>query len=105
MARSYIFALEKFYKMNQNIYNIGSDKLCLTKEQVALKIKKYLKFYLKFAEFGEDPDKRNYVVSFKKINKLGFKTKYDLDYGIKEMIKAFSFMNQKDCYYNNRVVQ
>ena len=101
----YIFALENFDKMNRNIYNVGSDKLCLTKEQVALKIKKYLNFYLKFAEFGNDPDKRNYIVSFNKINKLGFNTKYNLDYGIKEMIKAFSFMDQRDSYYNDRVIQ
>lgn len=38
-----------------------------------------------------------------KIKKLGFKTKYDLDYGIKEMIEAYEFLDRKECYYNNRV--
>lgn len=105
MVRSIIFAIDNFDKMNGGIYNVGSDKLCMTKEEVALKIKKYVDYYLKFAEFGTDPDKRNYKVSFKKINKIGFKTKFDLDYGIKEMMKAFKFIERKEIYYNNKVVK
>ena len=35
-----------------------------------------------------DHDKRNYIVDFSKIRKvLNFKTKYDVYYGIKEIIK------------------
>jgi len=103
MVRSFIFAIDHFSEMNREVYNVGSEKLCLTKGDVALRIKEYVDFYLKFADFGTDPDKRNYKVSFKKINALGFSTKYDLDYGIKEMAKALVFMNPKDCYYNDKV--
>ena len=31
-------------------------------------------------------DNRSYYVSFDKINKLGFKTKYDAKYGVKEIL-------------------
>lgn len=103
MAYSFVFAIKNFNKMNGQIFNIGSEKLCMTKEDVALKIKKYVDYYLKFAEFGKDPDKRNYKVSFDKIKSLGFKVKYDIDYGVKEMIKPFEFMEEKECYYNYRV--
>jgi len=103
MVRSLIFALENFDKMKNEIYNVGSEKLCLTKENVAEKIKNYVDYYLKFAEFGLDPDQRNYKVSFKKIRSFGFKIKYDLDFGIKEMMKAFEFIEPKEIYYNNRV--
>jgi nucleoside-diphosphate-sugar epimerase len=103
MANSFIFAIHNFDKMNGEVYNVGSEELCMTKEQVALKIKEHVDYYLKFAEFGTDPDKRNYRVSFKKIKALGFKTKYDIDYGISEMIKAFKFIDNKECYYNNKV--
>ena len=105
MVRSIIFAINNFDKMKGEIYNVGSEGLCMTKEEVALRIKKYVNYYLKFAGFGTDPDKRNYKVSFKKINKIGFKTKFDLDYGIKEMIKAFEFIERKKIYYNNKVVK
>lgn len=103
IAHSIIFAIENFDKMNQEIYNVGSEELCFTKEDVALKIKEYIDFHLKFAEFGTDPDKRNYKVSFKKIKSLGFNVKYDLDYGIKEMMKAFKNIQLKDDYYNYKV--
>ena len=103
MASSIIFAIENFDKMNQETYNVGAEQLCLTKEDVAMKIKDYVDFHLKFAEFGSDPDKRNYKVCFKKIRLLGFNVKYDLDYGIKEMMKAFRNIHLKDDYYNNKV--
>jgi len=103
MARSFLFAIENFDKMNGNIYNVGSEELCLRKEDVALKIKRYVDYHLKFAEFGEDPDQRNYKSSFQKIRSLGFEVKYDLDYGIQEMMKAFKFIERKEIYYNNKV--
>ena len=96
MARSFLFALDNFDLLNHEVYNVGSADLNLTKEEVALKIKKYIDFYLKFAEFGSDPDIRNYSVSFDKINKIGFKTIYDLDYGIKEMIETVKFIDKND---------
>ena len=46
---------------------------------------------------------KGYKVSFKKIRSLGFNVKYDLDYGIKEMIKAYQNINLKDDYYNYKV--
>lgn len=103
MARSLLFAVENFDKMRGEIYNVGSEDICLTKGEVALKIKDYLDYHLKFAEFGIDPDKRNYKVSFKKIRSLGFNIKYSLDYGIQEMIKAFEFIKIKENYYNYKV--
>lgn len=103
MARSLIFAIENFDKMRGEIYNVGSEDMCLTKEEIALKIKEYMNYHLKFAEFDTDPDKRNYKVSFKKIRSIDFNVKYSLDYGIQEMIKAFEFIKIKESYYNYKV--
>jgi len=100
---SLLFALDHFDEMNHEIYNVGSEDLCLTKGDIAFRIRKYVDFHLKFADFGIDPDKRNYKVSFKKIHDLGFETKYSIDYGIKELVKAIPFMDQKECYYNDKV--
>ncbi len=103
MARSLIFAIENYDEMKNQVFNIGSKDCCMTKEDVALKIKEYVDYYLKFANFGHDPDQRNYRVSFQKINFLGFKTKYNIDDGIEEMLNLYEFLEPKECYYNNKV--
>jgi nucleoside-diphosphate-sugar epimerase len=105
MVRGFLFAIDHFDEMNHEIYNVGSESLNLSKEQVTLCIKKYVDFYLKFAEFGHDPDRRDYTVSFTKIREVGFKTKYDLDYGIKEIVRAACFLDQRESYYNDKVFQ
>jgi nucleoside-diphosphate-sugar epimerase len=103
MAESLVFALEHFERMNHEIFNVGSEELCMTKVDVARRIKNHVDFYLKFADFNKDPDERNYRVSFKKIRNLGFTTKHDIDFGITEMKKAFEVFESRECYYNNRV--
>ena len=54
-------------------YNVGLDSANLSKEQLALKVKEYVpNFYVHFAAIGEDPDKRNYVVSSRRLREAGF---------------------------------
>ena len=89
MARSYIFTLENFKKMKDKIFNVGSEKMNFTKEEIALKIKEKIPYYLYFSDIGEDEDKRDYEVSYQKIRQVGFETKISLDEGIEELIKAF----------------
>ena len=47
----------------------------------------------------QDPDKRNYIVSNKKILNTGFKMKWNLDNGIKELIKGFVMIRNN--YHGN----
>lgn len=100
IARSFLFAIDNFKKMKGNIYNVGSEEMNFTKQEVAEKIKKKIDFYLHFAEIGEDPDKRNYFVSYKKINDLGFKTTINIDEGIDELIKVMELIDIKSPYSN-----
>ncbi|GEM_PF-148955 len=90
MARAFVFALDNFEKMKNEVYNVGDESQNLSKEQVALMIKNHVKdVYIHFADVGKDFDQRDYVVSYEKIRKAGFKISVSMEDAIKEMIKAF----------------
>ena len=42
---------------------------------------------------GEDPDKRDYIVSNGKIEKTGFRPTYSLEMGIRELIKGYRILS------------
>lgn len=100
MARAFLFAIENQDKMKNQIYNVGSEKMNRSKKDICEMIKSHINFYVHYADIGEDQDKRNYVVSYKKINSLGFDTTISIDDGIKELIKALKVIKFKVPYTN-----
>lgn len=96
VCRAFEFAINNFTKMKGQIYNLGLSSANLTKNQLALRIKKKLpKIKISHIKNKSDPDKRDYFVSNKKIEKLGFTTIFSLDSGISELIKYFKLNNKK----------
>ncbi len=76
-------------------YNCGLDAANLSKEELALKIKQYVPdFFIHFAEFGRDPDKRNYIVSNQRLREAGFEARRTLDDGIQELIKGYRMLRR-----------
>ncbi|MDA9232920.1 hypothetical protein N9O63_03835, partial [Candidatus Pelagibacter sp.] len=74
----------------------GLSSANITKIQLAKKIKRYVKdLQIKVIKNRKDPDKRDYFVSNRKIEKHGFKAKVSLDTGIKELIKIFNYCDIK----------
>ena len=93
VADTFIFAINNFSKMKGEPYNVGLSSANLTKKQLAEKIKTYLpKTLIHYSNIGEDVDKRDYIVSNKKLELLGWKPIYDLDFGIQELIRCYSFL-------------
>ena len=87
--------------MKNNVYNVGSDNMNFSKKEVCEIIKKQLpKTYFNYADVGEDADKRNYQVSYEKINSLGFKTNITLEEGIEELIKSLPLIQIISPYHN-----
>ena len=70
-------------------YNVGLDDANLSKIELAAAIQRHIpEFVFLEAPIGEDPDKRDYIVSNARLEATGFKPKYSLDEGIIELIKA-----------------
>ena len=93
VVRAFIHAIENFEEMKNKPYNLGLDDANLTKLELAEKIKTFLpKTEILEAEIGEDPDKRDYLVSNKRLLDTGFRPKYSLDYGIQELLKVYEVL-------------
>ena len=93
VSDAFLFAINNFDKLKGEPYNIGLSSANLTKRQLAEKIKQYVdNLYIHSAEIGEDPDKRDYLVSNKKIESNGWKATISLDEGIKELIKGYQIL-------------
>ena len=45
------------------------------------------------SDFGEDPDKRDYIVSNDKIEKAGWAPQFSIDDGIVELLKMYNYIS------------
>tara|TARA_Y100001970_G_C14202315_1_gene841834 strand:- start:685 stop:1623 length:939 start_codon:yes stop_codon:yes gene_type:complete len=93
---AFIFAIDNFKKLKGNTYNLGLSSANLTKYSLAKLIQKQHK-RLKITQIKNrsDPDKRDYFVSNRKIEKAGFKATFTLESGISELIKIFKYSDVK----------
>lgn len=90
VARAFIHAVDNFDTMKNEPYNVGLSDANLSKLELCAKIKEQVPDFVYLeSPVGEDPDKRDYIVSNEKIEKTGFKTIYSLEMGIKELIKGY----------------
>ncbi len=100
MARSFMFALDQWDKVRDDVYNVGHESMNFTKEDVARQILKHVDYYLHFAEVGSDADQRNYEVSYEKIRSKGFETTIDLDRGVAELVRASTLIDYQNPFAN-----
>ncbi|MBU1026740.1 MAG: SDR family oxidoreductase, partial [Candidatus Margulisbacteria bacterium] len=98
VAKAFLFGLDNYEKMKGQPYNVGLSSANLTKRQLCEKIKEHVpQFYFHSAPIGEDPDKRDYLVSNEKLESLGWQPDYSLDDGIKELLKSFQIIRPNKC--------
>ena len=90
----FLFVIENWDKCKNQTFNIGNDQVNMNKLDLAKKIKEHIPIEIIKAEFTSDPDKRDYIVSSQKIYNLGFNCEYNLDDGIKQLIKVYKLINR-----------
>ena len=97
IARTFQFIIENYEKCKGQAFNVGLSTANLSKLELAEKIKSHIpSLVIKQDDFKEDFDKRNYIVSNEKLEALGWKPIYDLDYGIKQLISAYKIVINKN---------
>jgi len=90
VAGAFLFGINNYDKMRGEPFNVGLSTANLTKRELAERISTYLPdTYIHAAAVGEDPDKRDYLVSNEKIESLGWLPEFSIDDGIVELIKGY----------------
>ena len=94
VANVFLHGISNFEAMRGQVYNVGLEEANLSKLELCAEIKKILpKFTYVEAPIGEDPDKRDYIVSNARIIGTGFKTEWSLERGIRELVKGYTILN------------
>jgi nucleoside-diphosphate-sugar epimerase len=100
VARVFMHGMQHFETMKGKPYNVGLDDANLSKLELCAAIQKHLpKFVFLEAPIGEDPDKRDYIVSNARLAGTGFKPEWSLDRGIQELIKGYTIL--RNSLYSN----
>jgi nucleoside-diphosphate-sugar epimerase len=95
IVKAFVMGLENFNKMKNQTYNVGLSNANISKWDLCEEIKRQVPdFYFVEAAIGEDPDKRNYVVSNAKIEAAGFQPDVSLEKGIAELIKGYQVVKR-----------
>ena len=94
VARAFVHVMDHFDTMKNNAYNVGLSSANLSKLELCEVIRRHLpKFVYLESQIGEDPDKRDYIVSNEKIERTGYMPQYSLDDGIEELIKGYTIVH------------
>lgn len=95
VAGAFVHALRNFERMKGEPYNVGLSDANLSKLELCQNIKQQIpSFYFVEGNIGEDPDKRNYIVSNAKIERTGFRPLISLPQGIAELMKGYQVVRR-----------
>ena len=99
-ARAFLHGIDNFESMRGGPYNVGLSDANLSKMELCERIARHVPgFVFMEAAIGEDPDKRDYLVSNEKIERTGYRPKFSLDDGIRELVKGYAML--RNAVYGN----
>ncbi len=100
ICKAFLFSMENFKIMRSDIYNLGLSSANINKLKLCNLIKKRIpKLKIEIIKNKTDKDKRDYIVSNKKIENKGFKASFSLQKGIDELVNVYE--NSKLFINNN----
>lgn len=87
---AYVFVLDHYGQMKGEIFNVGNNELNYSKGEIAESIRAVTNCSIIDSSMN-DPDARNFEVSFQKIKALGYSTMKTLNDGICELTRLYEF--------------
>jgi nucleoside-diphosphate-sugar epimerase len=100
VAKGFMHGMNNFDAMGNAVYNMGLSEANLSKLELCAKIQAHVPAFAYLeAPVGEDPDKRDYIVSNAKLEATGWQPAHSLDMGIEELIKGYR-MIRNEVYSN-----
>ncbi len=100
VAKAFLHGIAHFEEMRGKPYNVGLEDANLSKLELCAEIQKYLPNFIYLeAPIGEDPDKRDYIVSNQRILQTGYEPEWPLGRGIRELIKGYTIL--RNSIYSN----
>lgn len=93
VARVFQHGLANFETMRGQPYNVGLEDANLSKLELCAEIQNQVpNFVYLEAPIGEDPDKRDYIVSNARVLATGYRPEWNLERGIRELIKGYRIL-------------
>ncbi|HPF22761.1 MAG: NAD(P)-dependent oxidoreductase [Hyphomonas sp.] len=90
VVKGFEHAIANFETMRGQAYNLGLSDANLSKIELCQKIQQHVpNFVFLEAPIGEDPDKRDYIVSNEKVEATGWRPDWSLDRGIGELLRGY----------------
>jgi nucleoside-diphosphate-sugar epimerase len=90
VVKGFEHAIANFGSMRGQAYNLGLSSANLSKLELCAKIKEQVPSFVYLeAPIGEDPDKRDYIVSNEKLEATGWSPDWTLEAGIGELIRGY----------------
>lgn len=93
VVRAFFYAIDHFEQMKDRPYNVGLDDANLSKIELCRTIQRIIPQFVFFeAPIGEDPDKRDYIVSNARLAAAGYVPEWTLERGIHELLKCYTIL-------------
>ena len=93
IAQTFLFCIENYRELKGEVFNVGLSTANLNKLELATEIKEQFKDLVIIEnEFSSDFDNRNYIVSNSKLESTGWKPRYSITDGIKELTQAYKMV-------------
>ncbi|MDD3370318.1 MAG: NAD-dependent epimerase/dehydratase family protein [Alphaproteobacteria bacterium] len=100
VVKAFLHGIGNYEKMGGQAYNVGLSSANLSKIQLCEKIKEHVPGFVYLeAPIGEDPDKRDYIVSNDKLEATGWAPDWTLDTGIGELLRGYTML--RNSVYGN----